>query len=97
MFNGLAFDQLHPQADRVADTLRTVNRDDVGVANAGEETAFLDDRRRAGSVGIGPPREQLQRHLAIETRIPSTIDAPERAAAEGLHDSNVPPCLGRRR
>ena len=44
LFERPALDELHPQADAAVDALGAVDRDDVRMADAGEETAFFDDR-----------------------------------------------------
>ena len=41
-----AVDELHPDADAAVDPLGSVDRDDVGVADAREQTPFLDDGGR---------------------------------------------------
>ena len=44
VLEGLAFDELHREADPVADPLGAVDRDDVRMVDAGEEPSLLDDR-----------------------------------------------------
>ena len=93
LLDRLAVDQFHPETDGVPDPLGSVNGDDVGMADAREEAAFLDDRGRARISGIGSGRQELQRNFAIETGVPGAVHAPECAAADRLQDADVPPCL----
>ena len=44
LFERAALDELHPEADAPADALRAVDGDDVRMADAREQPAFLDDR-----------------------------------------------------
>ena len=63
------------------------------MADAGEETAFLDD----GGVREGVGGEQLQGDVAVEARVPGSVHLPERATADGLPHLQVAPRLRRRR
>src|SRR5690349_14272245 len=65
----LAVDPFHPEADRVADPLCAMNRDDVRMAHAREEAAFLDDRGRARASDVRLRRQELQRNFTIETTV----------------------------
>jgi hypothetical protein len=93
LLDRLAIDPFHPEADCVADPLRAVNRDDIGMAHAREEAAFLDDRRRTRFARVRVRGEELQRDFAIETCIPGTEHVSKGAAAKRLEDAKMAPCL----
>ena len=82
----------------IADPLGAVDRDDVRVAHAGQQAALFDDRGRARPVGDRRGRQQLQRDLAVEPRVPGAVDLAEGAAADALEHAQVTPVVaGRRR
>ena len=86
----LPLDELHPQADAIVDLLGAVDGHDVGVADAGQQAALFDDR--AGPArGVTGGRQELQRHFAVEPRVPRAIDLAEGAGAEALGDTKVAP------
>ncbi len=89
----LTADELHPQSNLIADPLGAVNGHDIRVADPREQPAFLDDRRRPVVAGAGR-REQLQRHFAIETRVPGAINRAEGAAPDPIEDAEMTPVLG---
>ena len=45
LFERAALDELHPQPDAAVDPFSAVDRDDVRMADAGEQPAFFDDAR----------------------------------------------------
>ena len=70
--------------------LGAVDGDDVRMADAGEQASFFDDgvpTRRLRRFG----RQQLQRDVAIEPRVPRAVDVAERAAADALEHAEVTP------
>ena len=46
LLEGVAANELHPEADLVANLLGAVDGDDIRMAYTGEQSAFVDDRRR---------------------------------------------------
>ena len=73
-----AADELHPDADRAVARFGAVDRDDVRMAHARQEPAFVDDargiaQRRGRIVNGGRGAKQLERDLSIEVRIPCAI------------------------
>ena len=66
------------------------------MAHARQHAAFFDDRRgRAVRRRRGRRRQELERDLAVEPRVPGAIDRAEGAAADALEDPQMPPLLGR--
>ena len=61
--------ELHPDADRIADLLGAVDRDDVVVPNAGEQPPFMDDvgRCRCGTLRRGSASARLHDPAARPT------------------------------
>ena len=91
LFERAAPDELHPETDACADLLGAVDRDDVRMTDAGEQSAFVDDGR-GGTVADGWIRvDQLERHLAIEPRVPRPVHLAEDAAADSLERAQVSP------
>ena len=91
LFERPAAHELHPEPDVVADLLGAVNRDDVAVANAGEQAAFGNDERGRARRRHCGGREKLERDFAIEARIPRAVDLAERALADPLDELKVTP------
>ena len=96
VFERLAVDELHPQADAVFDLFRAVDGDNVRVANARKQTAFVNDRSRVPAAGDGAGRQKLERDFAVEACIPGAVDPPERTAADRLQHSQRSPLVERR-
>lgn len=88
----VAGDQLHPHAGHAIMRVRAVNRDDVRVAEAGEEAAFL---QRVGVGGRIVAREQLEGDLARQVRIPGPVHRAARAASDLAADFEIAPARRR--
>ena len=91
-----AADELHPDADRAVARFGAIDRDDVRMAHARQEPAFVDDarwiaERRRRIVNSGGRAEQLECDFSIEVRIPCPIHLAEGAAADGFEQSQVAP------
>jgi len=69
--------------------IRAVHRDDVGVADA-REISRLGQRSGAG----GLLRQQLDRDLALDLRVPRAVDPSERAGADRFEEYEVSPARG---
>ena len=91
LFERAAPDEFHPEADACADLLGAVDRDDVRMTDAGEQSAFVDDGRRERIAHGGIRIDQLERHLAIEARVPGAVDLAEDATADSLERAQVSP------
>ena len=93
-----AAQQLHPQADALVVHRDAVHADDVRVADAREQAAFVRDPRRVDVLARGAGAQQLQRDVALEIRVPRAVDVAERAAAEPLDQLEMRPAAdgGRR-
>jgi hypothetical protein len=87
LFEGLAFDQLHPQADEAFFARRAEDGDDVRMMHARHEARLFDDR--FGVMMAAAFRHQLQRHIAIEARLPRAIDDAVGAASDDLAQREV--------
>ena len=83
----MALDELHPDARGIVVFVRAVHRDDVRVANTGQKARLIEGRPRRGRA----PGQELQRDLAIETRVPCAVDRPEGARADRFENNEVPP------
>jgi len=59
LLDGLALDPFHPKPDRVADPFCAMNGDDIRMAHACEETAFMDDRGRTCVSDVRLRRQEL--------------------------------------
>src|SRR5262245_38198012 len=73
LLDRLALNPFHPEAYRVADPLCAMNRDDIRMAHAREEPAFLDNRGRTRGSGVRLRRQELQRNFAIEPAVPPAV------------------------
>ncbi len=87
--------ELHPQADAPIDDVSAVNGDDVRVANASQQPAFLDDRGGARAVRRRTDRQQLEGDLAVEFRVPRSVDLAEGPAADRFEHAELTPRLSR--
>ena len=94
LFERAAADELHPEADAIADLFGAVNRDDVGMSDSGEQPAFLDERALAGA-GRSPGWNELQGDFTIQARVPGAEHFAERAATDAFDQSKMAP-LSRR-
>ncbi len=83
----LAVDQLHPQARLAAVVLGAVDGDDVRVTDPGQGAGFAQ-RRRAP---VGERVQELDRHFAIELRVPGAMDVAGEARGERLEDEQRAP------
>ena len=81
---GAAGQELHPDADASAERVGAVDRDDVRMADPGEQTSFADQRGLVD--GRAARVEQLERDLPFEARIPRAIHGSERAAPDRFAD-----------
>ena len=86
----LALHQLHPEPDLIVDLRGAVDGDHVRMADACEHPPFLDDAAPAIRVRRRR-RQQLQRHLPVETGIPGAIDRPVRPASQDSEDLEMAP------
>ena len=94
LFERLALDQLHPQADHAFGARGAVDRHDIGMIDLGEQARLVND-----GVGIAAADrfgDQLERDFAIEARVPGTIDGAVGAAADHLAQGEVRPGIGRK-
>ena len=91
LFERLAVDEFHPQAHAIADPLSAVNRGDVGMAHASQETPFFDDGRGSGFVCGGCGRQELQGHFPVEPCVPGAIDLSESATSDWLENTKGTP------
>ena len=94
LLEGLAANELHPQADLIGNLLGAVDGDHVRMPHAGEQSAFVDDRGRRAIAGGGTGGQELQRDFAIEPRIPGAVHLSERAPADLLEEPKMTPCAG---
>src|SRR5262245_15224253 len=62
--------------------------------HASQQPSFLYDRRSAMGVVFAVP-QQLERHLAIETRIPRAIHVPEASLPDEVENPERAPLLAR--
>jgi hypothetical protein len=83
---GPALDQLHDDEVHPLGRLDLVDRDDVGVVQLGGGTGLLLEAGPARRVGEPVGREDLDRHLAPEPRVPGAVDLPHPPGPEGLED-----------
>ena len=97
LFEGVAANELHPQANLIGNLLGTVDGDHVRMPHAGEQAALVDDGGRPAIAGGGICRQEFQRDFAIEPRIPGAVNLSECAAADLLEESKVTPVLRRRK
>ena len=88
-------DELHPQSDAAVDPIGAEDGDDIGVVDTREQAPFFDDGRYVGVTGGRADTEELERHFAIDPRVPGAIDFSERAAADALEHAQVAPSLRR--
>ncbi len=99
LLEGPATDVLHPEANPPLLLLHAEDRDDVAVADPGEDAAFVKDL--LGELGrLAPLAEQLEGHVAVESRVARPVDVAERALTNLLDEFEVPPVVqraGRRR
>ena len=86
-------DELHPQADPIADLLRAVDSDDVRMPHFGEEPALPNDRARGGFVRDRSSGQKLQCDFAVEPRVPGAEHFAERAPPDALEKAEVAPAL----
>ena len=91
LLEGVAANELHPQADLISNLLGAVDGDDVRMPHAGEQSAFVDDRGSRAIAGGGICRQELQRDFAIEPRIPGAVNLSERAPADLLEEPKMTP------
>ena len=91
MLEGLAANELHPQADLISNLLGAVDGDHVRMPHAREQSAFVDDRRRRPIAGGRTCGQELQRDFAIEPRIPGAVNLSERAPADPLDEPKMTP------
>ena len=87
-----AGEQLHPDPNDAVNEVGTVDRDDVLVAQLGEQPAFRNHRRERSPLTRFRPK-QFQGDVSIQTRIASEIDGAERPGAEPGADLERPPAL----
>ena len=73
LFEGQAFDQFHPQPDRVLVPVHSVHRHDIRMPHSGEQSSFLNHGRRLVSFA-----QDFQSHFSLETRIPRDMTVPKR-------------------
>ena len=78
-FQGAAVDELSPDAHLIAEILRTVNREHVGMAHACEQTRFLNRAGRRGERRRGGV-QKLQRDTALQPCVPREKDLAEATA-----------------
>ena len=95
LFEGVAANELHPQADLISNLLGAVDGDHVRMPHAGEQSAFVDDCGRRAIAGGGTSWQELQRDFAIEPRIPGAVKFSERALADLLEEPKMTPVLRR--
>ncbi len=93
LFQRVSVHELHPESDMFADALGAVDADHVGMANSSQQTTLFDDRGGARVARGWTGRQKLERHLAIEPRVPGAVDPPERAAADAFQHAEVSPVL----
>src|SRR5262245_53861799 len=74
-------DEFHPEAYNAFETIGPENRDDVGVSDLSEETPFVDHRRSSRRVDRMGIAQQLERHFALQTRVPSPEHGPKGTAS----------------
>ena len=91
LVEGVAANELHPQADPIRNLLGTVDGDDVRMPHPREQSAFVDDCGRGTFAGGAIGRQEFQRDLAIEPRIPGPVDLSERAPADPLDEPKMTP------
>ena len=91
LLEGVAANELHPQADPISNLLGAVDGDYVRMPHPREQSAFVDDCGRCTFAGGAIGRQELQRDLAIEPRIPGAVDLSERAPADPLDNPKVTP------
>ena len=84
-----AVHELHPQADTAVVFVGAVHHDDVGMLDAGEDAAFVEDPR-GQIVTAEALRQQLHGYVTPE-RIDGPIDLRERAAADRLLEAQRTP------
>ena len=91
LFERRAIDELHPDADTVANAFRAVDRHDVRMANASKQPAFFDcGRLDPVAIPLGVS-QQLQRDGAIEPRVVSAVDVTVCASSDEFRDLQWPP------
>ncbi len=78
-----SLDEFHPQSDPPVAPFHAVHRNEVGMADAREQSSFLDRFRFVG--------EKLERDLAVEALIPSAEHLAKRSAPERFENSQVAP------
>jgi len=81
-----AGDQLHGDEIHIAVAVDFVNRNDVGMVQCGSGLGFLDETQPPRGIGRLLRRKHLQRHEAVETRVPRLVDHAHAALAELLED-----------
>ncbi len=91
LLQGVAANELHPEADLVANLLGAMNGDHVGVAHAGEQAPFVDDRGRRAIAACAAGRQELERDFPIEPRVPRPVDFSKGAPANPLEEPKVTP------
>ena len=91
LFERASLDELHPQADLVANLLGAVDGDDVRMANLRQQSAFFDDRAGACLAGQRVGRQELERDFAVEPSVAGAVDLSESAAANRRNQLQVSP------
>ena len=81
VFQRPSVDQLHPEADAVVEAIDAENRDDIGVANPGEQASLLEGGIVANE---GSVMQKLEREVSLEPGFPGPKDRAETAAADLL-------------
>src|ERR1700680_623566 len=82
VFERIAVDEFHPDADVAVDPLGAVNRDDVLMTHSSEQTSLLDDGRLGDFIDRFVPAQDLERNLSIEPRVPGPVHIAERSAPD---------------
>ena len=72
-----------------------MNGDHVGVANAGEQAALVDDRGRHAITRCAVRGQELERDFPIEPRVPRPVDFSKGAPAYSLEEPKVSPLFSR--
>src|SRR5205085_3199586 len=74
-------DEFAPESDASIVPVDSIYRHDVGMAHARDEARFLENRASFGVRIESSGKQELQRHLAFESRVPSAINFAESALA----------------
>ena len=87
----LSVDELHPDAHLPLDTLGAIDGHDVRVPDPSEQSAFLDYCRGSSLVITIAAAQQLERHLAVESRIPRPIHVAKTPTADVFEETQRSP------